>query len=205
MPEMLQLGLHCSLTERRADEATRDVADWLKCDFMQDQVGNVFNGVISSVTGFGFFVRLSDLFIDGLVHVSTLDNDYYRFDPVGQRLIGESGGRTYRLGDTVEVRVEAVHMDERKIDFALISSQRQVRGEGKTARDRAKRDDNAPTKRRRNASRKSNFEPDSAFRGDKGKPAAADSANKSKNVSEKTRKIAAATRAKRARKKAQPD
>ncbi len=205
MPQMLQLGLHCSLTERRADEATRDVADWLKCDFMQDQVGNVFNGVISSVTGFGFFVRLNDLFIDGLVHVSSLDNDYYRFDPVGQRLIGESGGRTYRLGDTVEVRVEAVHMDERKIDFALISSQRQVRGEGKTARDRAKRDDKAPAKRRRDASRKSNFEPDAAFRGGKGKSAGANSEKKSKNVSEKTRKIAAATKAKRARRKAESD
>jgi len=88
MPQMLQLGQHCSLTERRADEATRDVADWLKCDFMQDQVGETFTGVISSVTGFGFFVRLTDLFIDGLVHVSTLDNDYYRFDAIGQRLIG---------------------------------------------------------------------------------------------------------------------
>ena len=205
MPEMLQLGLHCSLTERRADEATRDVADWLKCDFMQDQVGNVFNGVISSVTGFGFFVRLSDLFIDGLVHVSTLDNDYYRFDPVGQRLIGESGGRTYRLGDIVEVRVEAVHMDERKIDFALISSQRQVRGEGKTERDRAKRDGKPPSKRRRDVSKKSNFEPDAAFRGDKGRPAAAKTEKKSKTVSEKSRKIAAATRAKRASKKAQTD
>lgn len=91
LQQMLQLGQHCSMTERRADEATRDVADWLKCDFMQDQVGNTFSGVISSVTGFGFFVRLNDLFIDGLVHVSTLDNDYYRFDAVGQRLIGESG------------------------------------------------------------------------------------------------------------------
>lgn len=76
------------MAERRADEATRDVADWLKCDFMLDQVGNVFKGVISSVTGFGFFVRLDDLFIDGLVHVSSLDNDYYRFDQVGQRLMG---------------------------------------------------------------------------------------------------------------------
>ncbi|MCU7366960.1 ribonuclease R [Pantoea stewartii] len=204
MQQMLQLGQHCSMTERRADEATRDVADWLKCDFMQDQVGNVFNGVISSVTGFGFFVRLSDLFIDGLVHVSTLDNDYYRFDPVGQRLIGESGGRTYRLGDAVEVRVEAVHMDERKIDFALISSKRQVRGEGKTERDKAKRDGKAPTKRRRQASRKTNFEPDSAFRKSSSKPAAAKTEKKSKKVSEKTRKIAAATKAKRAAKKAKP-
>ncbi|NEM17921.1 RNB domain-containing ribonuclease, partial [Escherichia coli] len=109
MEEMLQLGQHCSMTERRADEATRDVADWLKCDFMLDQVGNVFKGVIASVTGFGFFVRLDELFIDGLVHVSSLDNDYYRFDQVGQRLIGESGGQTYRLGDRVEVKVEAVN------------------------------------------------------------------------------------------------
>lgn len=93
MEEMLQLGQHCSMAERRADEATRDVADWLKCDFMLDQVGNVFKGVISSVTGFGFFVRLDDLFIDGLVHVSSLDNDYYRFDQVGQRLMGNPAAR----------------------------------------------------------------------------------------------------------------
>ncbi len=111
------------MAERRADEATRDVSDWLKCDFMLDR-GNVFKGVISSVTGFGFFVRLDDLFIDGLVHVSSLDNDYYRFDQVGQRLMGESSGQTYRTGDRVEVRVEAVNMDERKIDFSLISSER---------------------------------------------------------------------------------
>lgn len=201
MQQMLQLGQHCSMTERRADEATRDVADWLKCDFMQDQVGNQFNGVISSVTGFGFFVRLSDLFIDGLVHVSTLDNDYYRFDPVGQRLIGESGGRTYRLGDTVEVRVEAVHLDERKIDFALISSQRQPRNAGKTAREKAKRDGASAPKRRRQAGKKGNFEPDAAFRDSKPKSSPVKSEKKSKNPSEKTRKIAAATKAKRAAKK----
>lgn len=201
MQQMLQLGLHCSLTERRADEATRDVADWLKCDFMQDQVGNTFTGVIASVTGFGFFVRLNDLFIDGLVHVSTLDNDYYRFDAVGQRLIGESGGRTYRLGDTVEVRVEAVHMDERKIDFALISSQRSPRGEGKTAREKAKKGaSGSHNKRRREMRKNANFEPDAAFRGDK-KTAKPKGEKKAKKPSEKTRKIAAATKAKRASKK----
>ncbi|MCU5773628.1 ribonuclease R [Erwiniaceae bacterium BAC15a-03b] len=200
LPEMLQLGQHCSMAERRADEATRDVADWLKCDFMQDQVGETFTGVIASVTGFGFFVRLLDLFIDGLVHVSTLDNDYYRFDAVGQRLIGESGGQTYRLGDTVEVRVEAVHMDERKIDFALISSQRKVRGAGKTERDRAKTA--APKnsgKRRRDTGKKANFEPDAAFRA--GKEDAAKKEKKAKPAADKTRKIGAATRSKRARKK----
>ncbi len=139
MEEMLQLGQHCSMAERRADEATRDVADWLKCDFMLDQVGNVFKGVIASVTGFGFFVRLDELFIDGLVHVSSLDNDYYRFDQVGQRLIGESGGQTYRLGDRVEVKVEAVNMDDRKIDFSLISSERAPRNVGKTAREKRRK------------------------------------------------------------------
>lgn len=94
---------------------------------MQDQVGQVFTGLITSVTGFGFFVRLNDLFIDGLVHISTLDNDYYRYDAVGQRLIGESSNTTYRLGDEVEIRVEAVHMDERTIDFALISTTRKAK------------------------------------------------------------------------------
>ena len=195
--EMLQLGQHCSMTERRADEATREVADWLKCDFMQDQVGNIFPGTIASVTGFGFFVRLNDLFIDGLVHVSSLDNDYYRFDQVGQRLIGESGGQTYRLGDRVEVKVEAVNMDERKIDFSLISSERGPRNVGKTARERGKKPGGgkAPGKRRQ-MDKKVNFEPDSAF--SKGKPK---KAKKAKKPSDKTQKIASATKAKRATKK----
>ncbi|MXP67682.1 ribonuclease R [Pantoea sp. Aalb] len=125
LQQMLQFGKHCSMTERRADEATRNVSDWLKCDFMQNQVGKIFNGIISSVTGFGFFVRLNHLCIDGLVHVSVLDNDYYHFDSVGQRLIGESGSCIYCLGDAVEVQVDKVHIEERKIDFSLISSNRQ--------------------------------------------------------------------------------
>ncbi|HEJ9059854.1 TPA: ribonuclease R [Serratia fonticola] len=227
LEEMLQLGMHCSMTERRADEATRNVADWLKCDFMQDHVGEVFSGVIASVTGFGFFVRLSDLFIDGLVHVSTLDNDYYRYDNIGQRLIGESSGMVYRLGDTVEIRVEAVHMDERKIDFALVSSTRKPRGEGKTERERAKnggqrtlRDGagagrSQAQRKRRGGKTPTNFEPDSAFRkkdGAKAKPAdkvkpdpkakaKTDPKAKAKKASDKTKKIAAATKAKRASKK----
>ncbi|ROR13563.1 ribonuclease R [Erwinia sp. JUb26] len=209
LQQMLQFGQHCSMTERRADEATRDVADWLKCDFMHDQVGETFSGVISSVTGFGFFVRLDDLFIDGLVHVSTLDNDYYRFDAVGQRLIGESGGRTYRLGDSVEVRVDAVHMDERKIDFALISSQRKPRGEGKTERDREKRGAAKNSGNRRRAPRpgSKNFEPDAAFRtaGESKSAQPAKSEKKPRRPSDKTRKIAAATKAKRAGKKSDRD
>ncbi|OBX00135.1 ribonuclease R [Gallibacterium genomosp. 1] len=139
LDEIDLLGDHCSMTERRADEATRDVADWLKCEFMQDHVGEVFEGTISSVTGFGFFVRLNDLFIDGLVHISTLDNDYYRFDPNGQRLIGENSGMLYRIGDKVTVRVEAVSLEEKTLDFTLISSERKPQRLGKTEKDRIKK------------------------------------------------------------------
>lgn len=136
MSEMLYFGEHCSMTERRADEAVRDVVDWLKCDFMQDHVGEVFDGVISSVTNFGFFVRLDDLFIDGLVHVSTLENDYYSFDAGRSRLVGENSGFSYRLGDKVKIKVEAVNPEERKIDFSIVGSDNKPRRQGKTVKDR---------------------------------------------------------------------
>jgi ribonuclease R len=150
-------------------------------------------------------VRLDELFIDGLVHVSSLDNDYYRFDQIGQRLIGESGGQTYRLGDRVEVKVEAVNMDERKIDFSLISSERAPRGAGKTAREKAKKSAGKGAGKRRQAGKRVNFEPDSAFRSEKDKKAPkakhVKKEKKAKTPSAKTRKIAAATKAKRAAKK----
>ncbi|WP_417879692.1 ribonuclease R [Vibrio sp.] len=130
-------GEQCSMTERRADDATRDVSDWLKCEYMQDHVGEELDGVIANVTGFGFFVRLSDLHIDGLVHISSLANDYYQFDPLGQRLIGESSGVIYRLGDSVKVKVLAVNLDDRQIDFEVVGTERQPRGKGKTAKKRA--------------------------------------------------------------------
>lgn len=117
--EVEALGEQCSMTERRADDATRDVADWLKCEFMLDHVGDVFEGVIASVTNFGFFVRLTEFHIDGLVHITSLDNDYFRYDDVKQYLIGENSGVVYRLGDPVEVKVASVNLDERKIDFLL--------------------------------------------------------------------------------------
>lgn len=137
--EMDLLGGHCSMTERRADDATREVADWLKCEYMQDHVGSEFYGVISSVTGFGLFVRLDDLFIDGLVHISTLENDYYQFDAAKQRLIGENSGMQYRLGDKVHIKVDAVHLDTKMMDFSLVSSARKPRRSGKTAKDKAKK------------------------------------------------------------------
>ncbi|NXZ85094.1 ribonuclease R [Haemophilus influenzae] len=133
------LGNHCSMTERRADDATREVADWLKCEYMQDHVGEEFSGVISSVTGFGLFVRLDDLFIDGLVHISTLENDYYQFDAAKQRLIGENSGMQYRLGDKVRIKVEAVHLENKMVDFSLMGSERKPRRAGKTAKEKAKK------------------------------------------------------------------
>ena len=146
LDEMDVFGAHCSSTERRADDATREVADWLKCEYMQDHVGEEFDGVISSVTGFGFFVRLNDLFIDGLVHISGLANDYYLFDMPKQRLIGENSGMIFRLGDAVKVRVEAVSLEQKQIDFSLISSERKPRRSGKTARTKAKKTEVNPSK-----------------------------------------------------------
>jgi len=119
LQEVVELGEHCSMTERRADEATRDVSDWLKCEFMQDHVGDNFTGVISTVTNFGMFVRLQDLHIEGLVHITSLGRDFYHFDDVRMCLTGESSGKKYRVGDEIRVQVAAVNLDEKKIDLRL--------------------------------------------------------------------------------------
>ncbi len=124
-----QLGEQCSMTERRADEATRDVVNWLKCEFMKDRVGETFPGVITAVTGFGLFVELTDIYVEGLVHVTAMPGDYYHFDPLHHRLSGERSGRSFRLGDSVEVRVMRVDLDERKIDFELIAGGSKTAGQ----------------------------------------------------------------------------
>lgn len=113
------LGQHCSSTERRADLATRDATDWLKCDYMMDKVGQEFDGIISDVTGFGFFVELKDIYVHGLVHITALDSDYYHYDATHHLLRGKNRQRVYRLGDPVRVLVSRVDLDERKIDFDL--------------------------------------------------------------------------------------
>ena len=117
--QMAALGEHCSMTERRADEATRDVASWLKCEFMSHRVGERFEGVVSAVTAFGLFVELSGLFIDGLVHVSSLGDDFYSYDSKAQRLFGKRSGHAYTLGQPVKVQVARVNLEERKIDLVL--------------------------------------------------------------------------------------
>jgi ribonuclease R len=113
------LGAHCSMTERRADEATRDVTNWLKCYYMQDKVGETFSGSISGIAGFGAFVALDDLYVEGLLHVSELGNDYYHFDPMKHQLLGERTKKRYRLGDRLRVKVVRVDLDTTKIDFVL--------------------------------------------------------------------------------------
>lgn len=118
--EMKKIGQHCSMTERRADEANRDVIDWLKCDFMYKKIGDIFTGVISNVTSFGFFVRLNQFFIEGLVRIASLEDDYYYFDALGLKLIGKSNKNTYCLGDILKVKVYSVNLNERKIELSLI-------------------------------------------------------------------------------------
>ncbi|MDF1833210.1 MAG: RNB domain-containing ribonuclease, partial [Porticoccaceae bacterium] len=118
--QISEAGSHCSMTERRADDATRSVDSWLKCQYLVDQVGNEFSGVVTSVTGFGLFVQLDELFIEGLVHITGLPRDYYNFEAAHHRLVGERTGRVFRLGDRLNVIVTRVDVDERKIDFDLL-------------------------------------------------------------------------------------
>ncbi|HZV55745.1 MAG TPA: ribonuclease R [Rhodocyclaceae bacterium] len=114
------IGLHCSATERRADEATRDVESWLKCYYMQDRVGEEFEGSISAVVPFGIFVALDNVFVEGLVHVSELGQDYFHFDDKAHAMVGERTGKRYRLSDRVRVQLARVDMEQNKIDFRLV-------------------------------------------------------------------------------------
>jgi ribonuclease R len=116
---MTFLGEHASMTERRADDATRDATTWLKCEYMMDKVGESYEGVITAVTGFGLFVLLNGVLVEGLVHVSALGSEYFHFDAERHRLAGERTGRVFHVGDTVRVKVSRVDLDERKVDLEL--------------------------------------------------------------------------------------
>lgn len=119
---MTNYGEHCSLTERRADDATRAALDWLKCEFMLNKIGYEYEGRITNITGFGMFVRLQNVYVEGLIHISALGNDYYHFEPDKQRMIGERTNTCYRLGDVLRVKVAKVDLDEKKIDFELVNA-----------------------------------------------------------------------------------
>ncbi|HMA89802.1 MAG TPA: ribonuclease R [Burkholderiales bacterium] len=111
------LGRHCSETERRADDASRDVENWLKCFYMQDHVGSAFSGTVTGVTPFGLFVTLDDYFVDGLVHISELGRDYFQFDAARHMLLGERTGKRFRLADRMQVKLVRVDLESRKIDL----------------------------------------------------------------------------------------
>ena len=137
---MVVMGEHSSMTERRADDATREVEAWLKCEYLQDHVGDEFDGVISAVTSFGLFVELVDIYIEGLVHITALPGDYYNFDMAHQRLIGERSGRSFQLGGKVRVQVARVNLDDKKIDLELLeggSTSRKKSNAGKGRTDKA--------------------------------------------------------------------
>ena len=114
------LGRHCSETERRADDASRDVENWLKCHYMQDRVGEVFEGRVTGVTGFGIFVTLDEYFVDGLVHISELGRDYFQFDQARHVLLGERTGKRYRLADRMKVKLVRVDLETRKMDLVPV-------------------------------------------------------------------------------------
>ena len=145
-PAMETLGQHCSMAERRADDATRDVVDFLKCEYMEQHVGDVFEGTITAVTGFGLFISLNDVFVEGLVHISNLNNDFYQFDQVKHRLVGERTRKTFRLGDTLWIQVMSVSLDDRKIDFGLATAS----GDGSSVdrSDNTKKEHKRPVSRR---------------------------------------------------------
>lgn len=115
-------GEHLSVTERRADDATRDVVNWLKCEYLMDRVGEKYTGVVSAVTGFGLFVMLDELYVEGLIHVTGLPKDYYHHEASQHRMVGERTGRVFRLGQKLSVKLVRVNLEERKIDFELIGS-----------------------------------------------------------------------------------
>ena len=122
-----QIAMHCSGTERKADDATRDVEAWLKCYFMQDKVGQIFEGTVAGVTGFGLFVELDDIFIEGLLHVTELGSDYFTYDKQKHAMVGERSSTQYRLGDRLKVKVVRVDLETSKIDFSLIGGEKRIK------------------------------------------------------------------------------
>jgi ribonuclease R len=144
--DMVTLGEHCSANERRADEATRDVTSWLKCEYMMDKIGEEFTGIISAVTSFGFFVELQSIYVEGLVHIASLRQDYFLFDAASHRLYGERTGVRYRLGDSVKIKVVRVNLDDKKIDFELLESAKKTTKPVAKAKPRAKKADEPKAK-----------------------------------------------------------
>ncbi|WP_310385357.1 VacB/RNase II family 3'-5' exoribonuclease, partial [Roseateles sp.] len=131
------VGAHCSANERRADEASRDVEAWLKCRYMREHLGEEFAGTVSAVTSFGLFVQLDALYVEGLIHITELGGEYFRFDEVKQELRGERSGMRYATGARVQVQVSRVDLDARKIDFRLVTDNEEAKLVARALRDKA--------------------------------------------------------------------
>jgi ribonuclease R len=125
--KMATIAAHCSRTERRAEDAERDVDERYKCAWMEQHVGSEFDGIVTGVTSFGLFVELTESKVSGLVHITQLRNDYYHFDPRRHELRGEHGGGVFRLGDAVRVQVLRASMEDRRIDFRLVTERETIR------------------------------------------------------------------------------
>ena len=154
--DMVKFGESCSAAERRADAASYSVIDWLKCEYMQDHVGGEFGGTIAAVTSFGLFVELEDIHIEGLVHITELSNDYYHFDPVRHCLEGERRHKVYSLGDTVQVKVIRVELDEKRIDLRIVGNRAAVKSNKNNksnANKRAEKSRTAVKKKKSNSSK----------------------------------------------------
>jgi ribonuclease R len=132
-------GLHCSANERRADEASRDVEAWLKCKYMREHLGEEYGGVVSSVTSFGIFVTLDAMYVEGLVHITELGGEYFKFDEARQELRGERSGMRYAIGTRVRVQVSRVDLDGRRIDFRLVSESEDAAPRGAADRNGGKK------------------------------------------------------------------
>lgn len=201
--DLENIAHHCSVTERRADDATRDVIMSLKCQYVKQHIGEIFDGIISGVTRFGLFVELVDYYVDGLVHIASIDQDYYTFDPIHHKLTGERSGVVYSLGMPVKVQVAKVNTDELKIDFNMVTSPRMQRrtvtkdkdhkgGRRKTrskskdltkAKTGVKTNENAAAKPKTKAGAKSKVRS-----GDKPKSGAKPAAKRKRSVKPKTKK-----------------
>ena len=131
LADLENLGQELSMTERRADAATYDVIDWLKCEYIKEHIGEEFSGTVATVTSFGLFVQLDDVYVEGLVHVTALQNDYYHFDATAHTLTGERTGYQYQMGDKVRVIVARVDLDDKKIDLQIITDTKTQRKSNK--------------------------------------------------------------------------
>ena len=176
------------MAERRADDATRDVMAWLKCEYLQERLGDQLSGVITAVTRFGVFVELEDLFVEGLVHINSLGQDYFHYDQAQQRLIGERTQAAYHLGDYLQVIVARVDLDERKVDLELANSKA-------PRRDRSTKQSKKSASKKSTASKRSKSKKTSAKANTKkttgGRAAKRNSASNSRSATEQSVKTQA--------------